>query len=301
MLISVVIPTYNKAKRLYLTLFALNNQDFNEKFEVIIVDDGSSDNTFEVVNEFMNMEQIQYEIRYIYQNNSGRATARNVGVKVTKGEYIIFLDDDRLVKKDYIKKHVESHESSEEDVVVLGSRYSIYISSFDKKYNLIIKQMENNYEEFIRHSKEEYYWKKVKPAFDLEVINWITFATGNVSIKKKTLCDVGLFNEQFTGWGLEDTELGYRLWKNNIEFKLCVEAPNYHLEHERNLNIKLKEMNDNLTLFKKLHKHKSIEFFSSFINGDISLGQYNNLCGGKRNNPELYKVFYQKNKGTITL
>ena len=87
--ISVVIPTYNCGALIPEALDSIFAQTFTD-FEVIVVDDGSTDNTRDVVSRY------REDIRYIYQNNKGVSAARNAGIKEARGQYIAFLDADDL-------------------------------------------------------------------------------------------------------------------------------------------------------------------------------------------------------------
>lgn len=89
--ISVITPTYNRAKLLERCYYSLCEQKF-KAFEWIIIDDGSSDNTKEVVQSFLKESKIR--IRYIYQSNSGKHIAHNEGVKAAIGELCVCLDSD---------------------------------------------------------------------------------------------------------------------------------------------------------------------------------------------------------------
>lgn len=102
-MISVIIPTFNRAAFLKEAVQSVLNQEYfrglntARLFELIVVDDGSTDRTREVVRSF------NYDIRYIYQENRGVSAARNVGLRHAKGDFIAFLDSDDLWKKDKIE------------------------------------------------------------------------------------------------------------------------------------------------------------------------------------------------------
>ena len=85
-MISVIIPAYNAAPHLKGALKSLQNQTFQD-FEVIVVDDGSTDNSKEIIKRFAN-------VKYCYQTNQGESAARNKGMSLAKGEYFAFLDAD---------------------------------------------------------------------------------------------------------------------------------------------------------------------------------------------------------------
>ena len=87
--VSVIIPTYQRAHLIRESIDSVLAQTFQD-FEIIVVDDGSTDGTHEVVSGYRN------QVRYIYQENSGPSTARNTGIKAAQGEFIAFQDSDDL-------------------------------------------------------------------------------------------------------------------------------------------------------------------------------------------------------------
>jgi glycosyltransferase involved in cell wall biosynthesis len=97
---SVIIPTYNRADLLINTIESVLAQRFKD-FELLVIDDGSTDDTRELVNSFCDSTNI----RYIYQENKGVGAARNTGIKNARGEWIAFLDSDDL----WLPNHLQSH------------------------------------------------------------------------------------------------------------------------------------------------------------------------------------------------
>jgi len=102
--ISIIITTFNRRNFLKDAIFSVLNQTYfknkiiNKDFEIIIVDDGSTDNTSEIVKEF--------PVRYFYQRNSGISKTRNIGFSISGGKYISYLDSDDLWKKEKIEKQI---------------------------------------------------------------------------------------------------------------------------------------------------------------------------------------------------
>lgn len=91
--ISVIIPTYNYGEYVHRAIDSVLGQSFRD-FEIIVVDDGSTDNTKEIIEK-----HFRNKVEYYYQENSGAPSARNQGLGFSKGEYVVFLDaDDRLMK-----------------------------------------------------------------------------------------------------------------------------------------------------------------------------------------------------------
>jgi glycosyltransferase involved in cell wall biosynthesis len=90
--VSVIIPTYNRALIIKDAIQSVLNQTFSD-YEIIVVDDGSTDNTSNVVND---MRSHSGKVRYIYQENKGRSAARNIGIRAARGNYVAFLDSDDM-------------------------------------------------------------------------------------------------------------------------------------------------------------------------------------------------------------
>jgi glycosyltransferase involved in cell wall biosynthesis len=101
--VSIIIPTYNRAKLLTEAIESVIAQSFTD-FEIIVVDDGSSDDTPRIITDLCRMFS---EIKYVYQKNHGVSRARNVGIRESTGEYICFLDSDDLWQKDKLAAQIE--------------------------------------------------------------------------------------------------------------------------------------------------------------------------------------------------
>lgn len=99
-LVSVVIPTYNRAHVLHKAIDSVLNQTFTD-FEIIVVNDGSTDNTTELLNRY------GHRIRRIYQDNSGVSAARNAGINCSTGKWVAFLDSDDEWKVNYLDKQMD--------------------------------------------------------------------------------------------------------------------------------------------------------------------------------------------------
>ncbi|SEH26311.1 glycosyltransferase family 2 protein [Selenomonas sp. KH1T6] len=100
--VSIIMPTYNRG---YLIQNAVNSvlEQTHSKWELIIVDDGSKDNTKEII-----QKNADHRIRYIrYDNNQGANHARNVGLKEAKGDYICFLDSDSMLYENCLQKRID--------------------------------------------------------------------------------------------------------------------------------------------------------------------------------------------------
>lgn len=124
-LVSVVIPTYNYGEFLGAAVESALNQTYKE-IEIVIVDDGSSDNTSVVAEALINKDQ---RVRYVYQKNQGLSAARNNGIRQSKGKFIVFLDADDIMHPQKIQAHHE-HFSRTPDADISYGR-SLYFLSQD--------------------------------------------------------------------------------------------------------------------------------------------------------------------------
>lgn len=118
--ISIVIPTYNSAKYIINLLECIKRQTYRY-FEVIIIDDGSKDNTKDIVNNFINQNK-EMEIHYIYKENGGVSSARNLGIENANYEYVMFLDSDDMINDNILEKLIKKRNDSKADLVVTNAK-----------------------------------------------------------------------------------------------------------------------------------------------------------------------------------
>ncbi|AST96436.1 glycosyltransferase [Shouchella clausii] len=253
-MISVIIPTFNKAEYLELTLASFVNQTCKD-YELIVVDDGSEDNTKIVVNDYMDI----INIKYFFQNNKGRASARNTGILQSSGTLIIFNDDDRIVSPFFIEEHKKKHKNNS-NLILIGWKYNVLSIWKPDELPLLkssLRKMFPNLEhhnkiKLLLHPKDiiDNFSESIKPfivgeepdnhidiikAYSESLDNfnfpWVLGTTGNLSVAKQKIEKVGLFDENYKGWGVEDTDFCYRLYNEGGVFRVDKGASNYHQIH----------------------------------------------------------------------
>ena len=127
--VSVIIPTYNRAHLIGKAIKSILNQTFQD-FEIIVIDDGSTDNTEETVKSFNN-----FKIRYIcHANNQGVSVARNTGIRASRGKYIALLDSDDEWLPEKLDKQIKTFKSELPEVGVVYSNV-LYIDESGKNIN----------------------------------------------------------------------------------------------------------------------------------------------------------------------
>ena len=97
--VSVIVPVYNASKYIEETLKSILNQNFTN-FEIIIINDGSTDNSLEIIKKTLKDSKVSNKI--INQNNQGVSKARNIGIENAQGKYVIFVDDDDIIAENHI-------------------------------------------------------------------------------------------------------------------------------------------------------------------------------------------------------
>ncbi len=204
MFASVVIPTYNRLPILEKCLTALENQALAgelEAYEVVVVDDGSTDGTL----DWLRDEATRFpHVRMVKQEHGGPAEGRNRGVDHARGDLIVFIDSDLVVTESFLACHARVLRKSWQR---RGDRLSF-------TYGAVI-----NTANFEQPTKEPH---------KIQDNSWAYFATGNVAIDREVLERSGLFDTSFRLYGWEDLELGERLRQMGVELVKCPEAVGYH-------------------------------------------------------------------------
>jgi glycosyltransferase involved in cell wall biosynthesis len=218
--LSVVVPTRDKAASLALTLPLLVAQARDD--EVVVVDDGSADGTAEVL--------AGYDVTVVRLDGRGRSAARNAGAAAARGDVLVFVDDDVVVGPAFLAAHRAVHDGSARFAhgplreVPVARRATVRPDLYDAlARGECGRPVANALERAIRASA----------GGTGPFVPWLGCVGANVSMLVATFDAVGGFDEAFgTTWGCEDLELGYRLAAAGAAFVLCGEAA-FHLSHAR--------------------------------------------------------------------
>ncbi|MGC5776386.1 glycosyltransferase [Paenibacillus pabuli] len=281
--VTVIIPTYNRSDLLKRTLLCLQHQEADEAlFEVIVCDDGSSDNTKEVACSF---EQ-DMDLRYCYQKDTGfrAGTARNMGLHLARHEICVYLDTGVLIGSDFVHSVIAFHRSHENTVglgIVHGmnqkddqhpiAKFLHSIASSEHPEACLSSPMLRAYPDS-RQMQFDFY----EYDMDRSSAPWLYFWTSMASVETDLLRKLGGFDESFHGWGHEDVELGYRLWKAGAHFRADPSLRALHLPHEQFNPVQMTNHKNQLH-FLKLHQELPIElsYVNENFNYEMLLGQFN--------------------------
>jgi glycosyltransferase involved in cell wall biosynthesis len=211
--VSVVIPTFNRKHLLARSVPRYINQKSGAfKYEVIFVINGSSDGS----EDFLKDVSAQYpeKIRYYYIQPSGSPAApRNVGIRASKGNVILILDDDVIPDDELIFHHAEFHRvHPEQKYAALGE---LYIPAE------LLEDPVSLFHDMIPFDQVR----------QLDRLSYLDFWTCNVSVKRQFMLDCGMFDESLPYY--EDVDCGYRLAAHGMELRFVSKARGQHLHQLR--------------------------------------------------------------------
>ncbi len=233
--ISVIITTYNSIEYLSRVLAALSVQDCSD-FEVIVADDGSTQETTELIEKAA--AEYRYPLLHVWHEDNGfRAAAiRNVAVSQSSGDYLVFLDGDCLALENFITKH---RYCAEPGYLVRGSRIMLK-EAFTKKLLADQNELPNTLLDWIKLRLSDNV-KRIFPIFGLpyrqyaKAKKWPGVKTCNLGIWRKDFEAVNGFDESYIGWGHEDADIAVRLIRHGIKRKEGrSQVPVIHLWHQEN-------------------------------------------------------------------
>lgn len=232
-IISVIIPTYNNARFLVNVLTHLSEQKTPvSNYEVIIVDDGSNDDSSEIVRRYVQSHQISIKIKYFYwsKENLERGPqkffrpgqARNLGARFANGEYFVFLDSDMLVPKSFIEDCVQALQQND---LIQFQRFHV-----NQKLSQTNPRWENIVLENDCYIEEKFYWTKLFECDDWNKLphKWKYVCTYALGLRRKDFFSLGRLKRHFISYGFEDTDLGFRMHLLEKKFSL-VKVPLLHL------------------------------------------------------------------------
>jgi glycosyltransferase involved in cell wall biosynthesis len=268
--LSVIIATYNKRDHLEWTLRGLARQRNCAAFEVVVAVDGSTDGTLELLDEAQGWNAAWQSLEVAaLGTNGGRAAARNEALRRARGSYILCLDDDAVPSDVLVADHQRIAQSADGPVATIGRLRHLVTSAllepgddgtlidhlrdapapvakslnaklaelgysgevpadfyFDRPRNTGLDQLSWSHDFYDR-------WLSLIPRRGIRQ-PWVSFATNHAGFSSSLIESVGNFDEGFSGWGEEDAELGYRMFREGCQYTVS-SANAYNRQHPRDL------------------------------------------------------------------
>jgi len=204
---SVIVPTYNRLDMLLRVLDALDHQVDAPPFEVIVINDGSSDGTDRVMSQ-------RSGVVYRMQPNGGPGRARNHGVTLAQGRFVIFIGDDTVPEARFVAEHARVHRESGDDRLVACLGYTGWPA----------REHVTAFMDYINDFGLQFGYRLIN---DGEVVPFNFFYTSNISIDRELLAEHP-FDTSFPAAAWEDIELAYRLDKLGLKIRYNAKAVTRH-------------------------------------------------------------------------
>lgn len=244
MKVSVVIPTYKRQELLLKCLKRFVDQSFaQQQYEIIVVSDGMDIETASMVNLFVQQNDDLNFYCYHLDEKKGPAAARNKGASITKGELILFTDDDCLPQKNWIENYWTNYQLNKKDFI-----------AFTGKTVVPRKDLPTDYEKNIAHLEDA------------------EFITANCGCTKKTFTLINGFDEDFPIAWREDSEFQFRLINKDVPIIKCKDAIVEHPVRNANWGISIREQKK--SLYNALLHKKHPELYKQKISSKPSWNYY---------------------------
>lgn len=237
-LISIITPVYNVEKFIVETVESVLKQTYSN-WELLLVDDGSTDKSTEICKQYA----LKYKrIKYFYKQNGGQASARNLGIKEAKGEYITFLDSDDLYFEDKLENHFLNLQNHEADFY-----YGAGLMLFENRPNNKIE------------SYKWFYGENTGVDFFKILYHSCSVNINTVFVKKKIFDSVGLFDESTELRGTEDWDLWLRIALSVNKVYGASEPKVYYRIHDNGIHLQKANMKiGKWKIYEKLENQKII-------------------------------------------
>ena len=260
--VSVIVPCYNSELTIkdcsLSILSSINNTGSPENFELIIVNDGSTDQTLNIINKINDVNIISHN------KNLGISSARNSGIKKTTSDYIIFIDSDIILSNSWIKNMVFSIQNNENIIGLTGN--------LEPDPNKTITDL------------DMYLFGKYRGTKIIDIntpLNYKSFVFSNTIIKRNILDEVGIFDENMSNYGGEDTEISIRISKKYSKgMRKLITAEAYHITQKT-----INQYIENMFEYGKYNFYKIIEKHPSYKN-DLGYLWINSIKGNM-----LFNIF----------
>lgn len=242
--ISVIMPCHNRAYDLWRTLRAYDNQKTNFEFEVIAIDDASTDNTYQILSDYT-PQNFKLKI-FRHEKNLGPAAARNTGISFAESPLLLFVGDDILPLENFIEGHLLNHKKyPQKNIAILGR----VVWPPDMPRNNLMSHIDG-----IGAQQFSFYYMKEDVKYDFR-----HFYTCNISIKKEFLkLEKKWFDTDFIYPAFEDAELGYRLANKGLEILYKPELLGYHYHYHTSWSFSLRQYKSGMMSYLLIQKHPQI-------------------------------------------
>ncbi len=248
--LSIVMPCYNRAYDLLKVLKAFDQQAGEPNFEVVAIDDHSTDHSYEVLQNF---QPRNYELRVLHQDcNMGPGQARNAGIQVSRAALIAFVGDDTLPGGNFVKGHIQAHRTHPDNKTVVLGRVAW---PEDLPANSLMEFIDG-----IGGRQFGFYYMQDGQEYDFR-----HFYTSNISLKTSLLkSENSWFDARYALAAFEDVDLGYRLSRQGMKIIYQANLIDYHYHYHTIWTFSRRQYNSGLMGALFLRKYPQVAFHYAF-------------------------------------
>lgn len=284
MFLSIIISTHNRLPYLKALLCNLQNLKLPDDAEVLIMADNCTDGT----NAYLKDSHFNINFSFEIVHESSNVLARNQGIKSSRGDYIILVNDDIIFTKNYFEflrysllknpNHIHS-----------GNIYSVQLNSNLQIMEVVSKTKEINWTVLEKNVGSSNFLNDIpRVIFREEPYNsindqidcwWALVTSGNMCMHRRTIKDVGLFDQNLKNLGAHELDFCYRAFKKGYKWKFNKNCMLYQLNNNRDENSIVDcVINSTISCYKKHGMPKEIQAMISFLTNVISIDEFNSIC-----------------------
>ena len=223
---SVIIPTYNRKDLLRETLNSLAQQTYpRDRFDIIVVDDGSTDGTEEIAGE-----PFAFTLSYFWQSNQGDAAARNFGARQSRAEILVFLDDDIMLDPSYLTYLVDAHAPCKNRIV--AGTWNLWLAETTPLSHTLHSSLASGayHARSLSILDSEYYSDHT---YTIAELPFRDVYSNNMSLRREAYFKIGMMQSlDFPGSSMWcDLDFTYRAYRQGFEFRRSTKAICWHRDH----------------------------------------------------------------------
>lgn len=287
-LFSIIVPVYNVEKYLDKCLASILRQTF-KNFECIIIDDGSPDNSNAIIDKYVKLDQ---RFKVIHQKNMGISAARNAGLDIAKGEYVVFVDSDDYIADDYLEKFALKIADTDADIVICG--FIEAYKDYEKNKVFAVESTEVIKQNILADIWPSYVWNK---CYKKDLFTNIRFPVGKIFEDILTIPELCLYAQKIVC--IPDKLYYYnRQNENSITTNMSSEKMyNLFQGHLKNRNLAIMNNIRCLKLIdKRMVKDTTKCLFRNCCDNKLSASQEQEMCDYLKERLDKSEVVGLRNK-----
>lgn len=285
---SIIVPVYNVEKYLDKCLASILRQTF-KNFECIIIDDGSPDNSNAIIDKYVKLDQ---RFKVIHQKNMGISAARNAGLDIAKGEYVVFVDSDDYIADDYLEKFALKIADTDADIVICG--FIEAYKDYEKNKVFAVESTEVIKQNILADIWPSYVWNK---CYKKDLFTNIRFPVGKIFEDILTIPELCLYAQKIVC--IPDKLYYYnRQNENSITTNMSSEKMyNLFQGHLKNRNLAIMNNIRCLKLIdKRMVKDTTKLLFRNCCDNKLSASQEQEMCDYLKERLDKSEVVGLRNK-----